>query len=439
MVHKKNQKQRARVEQTTLALEAMEKEVQNKIKYGVPISEKKDDQLFFVDKKGGSTVNRNLEFLTKAERILQSNPNIESMSTGTKHEKVDKKLMAPVEMKFKKRALNIKKEKSLLPNKPILEKIKSDLKQQSIDIWGSQDKINNNQNNNQNNTQNNKVKKRKGKKDNLVKKVIFDKNFKKITTIIDKDNDFITNNLLENRINKPTKANHPSVIKKVNNIEIAEPGMSYNPSYQDHQDTLGVALAKEILALEYVENVDKVLNPEIIEFEKEDGIEDDDDEENQNLDGKVDKPGERITKLEKNKRIRRAEEMKRQKLALQKKEFNKQVDEVLDTLQNVIEAEEVAKELNRKRVEKKSLNTMPRRLGKYKLSESAEPILLTHQLPNSLSNLRNDNYNPLKERYQSFQKRHVIEASGPQQKAKKATKKVYTSNSWNNTTVASLD
>ncbi|KAN0023062.1 hypothetical protein ACTFIU_009145 [Dictyostelium citrinum] len=425
MVHKKNQKQRARVEQTTIAMEVREKEIQDRIKYGAPINEKKDDQLFFVDKKGGTNNNnKNVEYLTKAERILQANPNVESMSTGTKHEKVDKKLMAPVEKKFLKHVSNLKKEKSLLPAKTTLRKTKSKLKNQSIDLWAD-----NNNNNNNNNVD-----------ENVEKKVIINKNFKKITTITDKNNDFVTNNLLENRIIKHTKANHPSVIKKVENLEIAEPGMSYNPSYQDHQDTLGVALAKEILALEYVENVDKVLNPEIIEYEKEDNGDNDEEEQTNNTsDAKVGKPGERITKLEKNKRIRRAEEMKRQKLALQKKEFNKQVDEVMDTLQEVIEAEEVAKELNKKRVEKKSLNTMPRRLGKYKLSESSQPILLTHELPKSLSTLRNNNYNPLKDRYQSLQKRHIIEASGPQQKPKKALKKVYTSNSWNNTTVASLD
>ncbi|KAN0034978.1 hypothetical protein ACTFIV_001518 [Dictyostelium citrinum] len=420
MVHKKNQKQRARVEQTTIAMEVREKEIQDRIKYGAPINEKKDDQLFFVDKKGGTNNNKNVEYLTKAERILQANPNVESMSTGTKHEKVDKKLMAPVEKKFLKHVSNLKKEKSLLPAKTTLRKTKSKLKNQSIDLWADNNKNNNNVD------------------ENVEKKVIINKNFKKITTITDKNNDFVTNNLLENRIIKHTKANHPSVIKKVENLEIAEPGMSYNPSYQDHQDTLGVALAKEILALEYVENVDKVLNPEIIEYEKEDN-DVEEEQTNNTSDGKVGKPGERITKLEKNKRIRRAEEMKRQKLALQKKEFNKQVDEVMDTLQEVIEAEEVAKELNKKRVEKKSLNTMPRRLGKYKLSESSQPILLTHELPKSLSSLRNNNYNPLKDRYQSLQKRHIIEASGPQQKPKKSLKKVYTSNSWNNTTVASLD
>ncbi|KAM9986290.1 hypothetical protein ACTFIY_010721 [Dictyostelium cf. discoideum] len=427
MVHKKNQKQRARVEQTTIAMEVMEKEVQNRIKYGAPVSEKKDNQLFFVDKKGGSTTsssNKSIEYLTKSEKILQANPNIDSMSTGTKHEKVEKKLLAPVEMKFQKHLTNLKKQKSLLPAKTTLRKQKSKLKNQSIDLWGSA-----NNNNNNNNVEN----------ENIEKKIKINKNFKKITTIIDKNNDFVTNNLLENRVIKHTKmVNHPSVIKKVDSLEIAEPGMSYNPSYQDHQDTLGVALAKEILALEYVENVDKVLNPEYIEYEKDDTIEDDDNNNNNYIDS-VEKPGERITKLEKNKRIRRAEEMKRQKLALQKKEFNKQVDEVLDTLQEVVEAEQVAKELNKKRVEKKSLNNMPRRLGKYKLSDSSEPILLSHELPKSLSTLRNNNYNPLKDRYQSLQKRHIIEASGPQQKPKKAIKKVYTSNSWNNTTVASLD
>ncbi|EAL73239.1 hypothetical protein DDB_G0267572 [Dictyostelium discoideum AX4] len=429
MVHKKNQKQRARVEQTTIAMEVMEKEVQHRIKYGAPVSEKKDNQLFFVDKKGGSTTsssNKSVEYLTKSEKILQANPNIDSMSTGTKHEKVEKKLLAPVEMKFQKHLTNLKKQKSLLPAKTTLRKQKSKLKNQSIDLWGSTSTTNNNSNENNN--------------ENIEKKIKINKNFKKITTIIDKNNDFVTNNLLENRVIKHTKmVNHPSVIKKVDSLEIAEPGMSYNPSYQDHQDTLGVALAKEIIALEYVENVDKVLNPEYIEYEKDDTIEDDDNNTDNIDNNNVGKPGERITKLEKNKRIRRAEEMKRQKLALQKKEFNKQVDEVLDTLQEVVEAEQVAKELNKKRVEKKSLNNMPRRLGKYKLSDSSEPILLTHELPKSLSTLRNNNYNPLKDRYQSLQKRHIIEASGPQQKPKKATKKVYTSNSWNNTTVASLD
>ncbi|KAM9984400.1 hypothetical protein ACTFIZ_004090 [Dictyostelium cf. discoideum] len=430
MVHKKNQKQRARVEQTTIAMQVMEKEVQDRIKYGAPVSEKKDNQLFFVDKKGGANNNnKSIEYLTKSEKILQANPNIDSMSTGTKHEKVEKKLLAPVEMKFQKHLTNLKKQKSLLPAKTTLRKQKSKLKNQSIDLWGSSSSSSSTANN-------------KNENENIEKKIRINKNFKKITTIIDKNNDFVTNNLLENRIIKHTKANHPSVIKKVDSLEIAEPGMSYNPSYQDHQDTLGVALAKEIIALEYVENVDKVLNPEYIEYEKDDTIEDDDNNNNNNNNNendKIEKPGERITKLEKNKRIRRAEEMKRQKLALQKKEFNKQIDEVLDTLKEVEEAEQVAKELNKKRVEKKSLNNMPRRLGKYKLSESSEPILLTHELPKSLSTLRNNNYNPLKDRYQSLQKRHIIEASGPQQKPKKAIKKVYTSNSWNNTTVASLD
>ncbi|KAK5576735.1 hypothetical protein RB653_007879 [Dictyostelium firmibasis] len=416
MVHKKNQKQRARVEQTTLAMEVREKEIQDRIKYGAPISEKKNEQLFFVDKKGGEK--KSIEFLTKAEKILQSNPNVDSMSTGTTHEKVDKKVMSAVEKKFLKQVSNKKKERSLKPSKSTIKNLKSNFKSEKIDIWGEENKDDDNS--------------------NIKKTVKFNNNYKKITTITDKDNDFVTNNLLENRVKKPTKANHPSVISKVSNLEIAEPGMSFNPSYQDHQDTLGVALAKEILALEYVENVDKTLNPEYIEYEKQDGDDDQEEDEAQSITA-GEKLGERITKLEKNKRIRRAEEMKRQKIALQKKDFNKQVDQVMDTLQEVIQEEEIAKELNKKLVEKKSLKSMPRRLGKYKLSESQEPILLTHELPSSLSKLSNKNYNPIKERYLSFQKRHIIEASGPQLKPKKAFKKVYTSSAWNNTTVASLD
>ncbi|EGC31829.1 hypothetical protein DICPUDRAFT_156282 [Dictyostelium purpureum] len=397
MVHIKNKKQRERVEQSTLFAEAKEKEIQDRLKYGAPVEEKSDDQLFYMDKSGGKNKSQFKDVpLTRAEKILAPNPNVEVLSKDVKQDNKVFNEIKKVEKKFEK--IHENKKKEILQIKKIT---KGQRKQQrekehkkKFELWGEEPKP---------------------------------------AEPVDQENDFVSKNLLENRNLKAKKVNHPALIKKVLSIDLPEPGMSYNPSYNDHQDTLGVAVAKEIIAQDYIDGIDNQLNPEVVKYQ-DNGI-----VENIEFEPATNEPTDRITKKEKNKRIRRAEEMKRQKAAQEKKLFNQQIDKVLETLEEVKQEEDIQKEKREKRVEKKKQNTLPRRLGKYKINEIQEPILLTNQLPKSFSSISNDNYNPLKERYHNLQKRHVIEASGPQNKPKKAKLKVYTSNAWNNTTPASID
>lgn len=63
---------------------------------------------------------------------------------------------------------------------------------------------------------------------------------------------------------KPTKP-EPSIIPAV---EIDVPGNSYNPTYEDHQDALGIAVAAAMEIDEKEEQIEKKLKPEKIEIPK---------------------------------------------------------------------------------------------------------------------------------------------------------------------------
>ncbi|KAF2071804.1 hypothetical protein CYY_006888 [Polysphondylium violaceum] len=432
MVHKKNQKQRGRKEVSEVLAEVREKEIQDNIKFGAPVEEKKDEQLFVVSKKGDDKIQSNggvdTTRLSRIERILAPNPNIEPMAVSPKFEPKEN-VVTPLNKKLANKAKQIEKERQIRQNNKIGKHEKKKLKGTHADLWDDQH-INAAAAAPSVTASHKTVAKAVAMAGQKHKKT------EKVNSVIQKDHDFISQNLLTKVTG--VRVNHTGVVAPVPAVELPAPGMSFNPDFEDHQDALGMAIAKELKAQDYLDDMDSVLNPEQIDYGRS-TVDDEEPQPDTPVEPYVPPQNERITKKEKKKRQRIAEQKKKEKLALERKAFNEQIDRSLEILEEVKEKESRAAKLKKIRDDLKQSKTKAHRLGKYNLSIDPEPVILTEDLPKYLNQVSNTNHHPLKERYQSLQKRHIIEAQGPQMKLKVPKKKVYTSNKWNNTRIASIN
>eukprot|EP01132_Coremiostelium_polycephalum_P007897 gene7897-9716_t len=412
MVHKKNKKQRQRVEVSKQYEEVREKEIQDHLKFGKPVEEKSDDQLFVIDKKGDSKISAGKK-ISKVERILAPNPNVEALSKDIKTEENENKLFTKfIDQKARKitKQKQLTKEERKKRTQPTLQQQNQQMKRKLDDLWGGPS-----------NTSVVASKNKKSKSNN--KSVNYDK-------------EFVDEHITEQTFKK---VNHPAIVTKVKSVTVPEPGMSYNPDYEQHQDTLGVAVAKEIRALDYIKQVEKDLNPDqkYLNFESDEEEEENEEEEKEEeAEEKVveKKQNERITKKEKNKRMRRAEQLRQEGLVRAKKRLSKQIDNAESTLEKIKQIEQVQSDkkklIDEQRKEKEG---QPVKIGKYLPFEEETPVLMTEQLPKSLKDLSNPQFNPLRDRYLNLQKRNIVENNGFNMKPKPVPKKFFNKNSWGNT------
>jgi len=436
MVHKKNKTQRNRKEVSEVLAEVKEKEIQDNIKFGAPVEEKKDDQLFVVNKKGDGKLATasaggvdTTQRLSRIERILAPNPNVEPMAVAPKHEPREKVGVTPLDKKLANKAKQIEKERQARLANKISKNHKKKLRDTHADLWDDQ------------HTVSSAASPIVTASSKTVAKAVAvagakEKKTLKVNSVIDRDNDFITHNLLKKETG--VRVNHTHVIAAVPSVELPQPGMSFNPEFEDHQDTLGIAIAKELKAQDYLDDMDNQLNPEYVDYGRP-TVDDEEPAPETPVEPYVPPQNERVTKKEKKKRQRIAEQKRQEKLAMERKLFNAQIDKSLEILEEIKQKESRAAQLKKIRDDLKNSKTQAKRLGKYHLSVDPEPVLLSQELPKYLNHLSNTNHHPLKERYQSLQKRHIIEAQGPQMKKKVPKKKVYTSNKWNNTRIASIN
>ena len=210
-------------------------------------------------------------------------------------------------------------------------------------------------------------------------------------------------------------------------VDIADPGASYNPDHEQHQDMMGEALAeayedrreeRRLKPLKYeTMSLQQALLDRTRIVDPSDMLEVD--EEYDAADaltiipanaGKVVKR-ERLTQAKRNKRERAKQAAKRQQKEKDAKEKLKQ----LDQLQQISKEVEVMSSEQLLRQEKRAAarivaQTKPLRLGKHKFQEASlvMEVPLTEELKGSLRAARPKG-NLLGDRLKSLQKRNVIE------------------------------
>ncbi|KAJ3207396.1 Glioma tumor suppressor candidate region protein 2, partial [Dinochytrium kinnereticum] len=210
----------------------------------------------------------------------------------------------------------------------------------------------------------------------------------------------------------------PNEIPDIPAVKIADPGASYNPAFEDHQELLGKALEVELKKESEKEKLTKQLSypPELDDLDDEPYFDSDDEEEedaeassNENA---TEKPsaasGKRKTKAD------RKKEEKRQKQALveekkkQEKMFNSQLDRIPE-ISSMVE-EELAKEKPEDSEAKKDFKK--KRIGPVPFKAKPLEIKLTEELTQGLRMLKPEG-NILQDRFTSLQERSIIEPRVP--------------------------
>eukprot|EP00698_Gefionella_okellyi_P015656 TRINITY_DN4430_c0_g1_i2.p1 TRINITY_DN4430_c0_g1~~TRINITY_DN4430_c0_g1_i2.p1 ORF type:complete len:264 (+),score=61.83 TRINITY_DN4430_c0_g1_i2:533-1324(+) len=222
-------------------------------------------------------------------------------------------------------------------------------------------------------------------------------------------------------------------------VEPAHPGASYNPSYSDHQNALGEAVAAELRAeRKRTQLAKKLAVPDHIDVstivEGPMGLLpiDEQFEDVQHSDSDSDGEGvtSRITYNEKKTKQQRNKEKRHNALQIQqlreKRERKRQAQiSNAPTLSKQIDHDDKVLNLKRQlraRVEEER-SKRPARTGKHLYRETPTEVLLTSELPPSLRLLKTQG-NIAKDRYKSLQKRNVITVSGITRRKQKTLPRV---------------
>nr|CAG4637063.1 EOG090X07H9 [Ceriodaphnia reticulata]SVE72979.1 EOG090X07H9 [Ceriodaphnia reticulata] len=235
----------------------------------------------------------------------------------------------------------------------------------------------------------------------------------------------------------------PTMFSKTTNlqpVEFPHPGTSYNPTFQDHQDLLKQACAVEVKELKEEARTRRRLGPMLkkIPIQKKEaewmsemsqGLADDEDE----TDGEVEAPVVRPTKPKTMKQKRKAKALKMQDMRRKKlKEAKKRLQE-FDRLRSIRREIRKSEELTTKRIEirkkeKEAKMLKPAMLSRHKYEPPQVEVNLSDEIAGTLRGLKTEGH-VLIDRYKSLQRRNIIEPRIRQRVVLKYKHKVFTKRS----------
>lgn len=204
-------------------------------------------------------------------------------------------------------------------------------------------------------------------------------------------------------------------------VPIAEPGQSYHPDFESHQDTLAAAVAEELVRCEKEREEAKPisggLGPETKPFINDNDEESEgEDEESDTLTISVNDPVEnkKMTRAQRNKqtRVRRLElELDHNRM---KKQLKKQINMTHQILKEVKEHEkecEARREIQKFQQEQKWTSEAPIRVGtKHVALEKETAVALSDELSGSLR-LVLPKGDLLVDRFNNFKQRNLFDAN----------------------------
>jgi len=118
---------------------------------------------------------------------------------------------------------------------------------------------------------------------------------------------------------------------------------------------------------------------------------------------------ERKTKTQLNKEKRKKEFGQQLRAERRKKNMKKDLERLEEIVQTLDNREDVLQERrDLKEIVKKDKENIPKKLGKYRFEDPPTAVLLSEELPKNLRSIPVV-IDPFKERFQSFQKRNIIE------------------------------
>ncbi|KAF9951509.1 hypothetical protein BGZ72_007001 [Mortierella alpina] len=230
-------------------------------------------------------------------------------------------------------------------------------------------------------------------------------------------------------------------------VKEAHPGASYNPTMQDHQGLLRLAHNEELRILKERERVEaKLAYPKeldaMVAFDDKTGglLEDSDDEDEEEEEEeeageegavKAKKVKGKKSITERNRLARAAETAKKEAEIKRMKELIKQTNRVKDIMKTV---EEEEAETERKRLENEQKREEKekagmKRVGKFNIPKERIHVQLQDELAESLRQLKPEG-SLMKDRFQSFVERNLIEPRMPVAKRRRYRLKTYEKHSY---------
>uniref|UniRef100_A0A3F2Z4M6 Ribosome biogenesis protein NOP53 n=1 Tax=Glossina palpalis gambiensis TaxID=67801 RepID=A0A3F2Z4M6_9MUSC len=239
-------------------------------------------------------------------------------------------------------------------------------------------------------------------------------------------------------IGKPIIKVHDSIrhrTTKAKNFEPPHPGISYNPSLDDHQKLILKVVEKEeniIKGEKHLERVTTRMFKKVTPEEKEafhmremrSGFEDDDNEDtdddiknfqsNEDSTYQTSNPPVENKKKSKQARSKELKQKELEKKTLEKKMKKKQtvdINRIKSLKKEILEEEESLNALKKKRKKtalKKKYET--KRLGRLKFIEQDEDVNMPEDLAGSMCNIKQES-SLLIDRFKSFQKRNMLPVS----------------------------
>ncbi|CEP11297.1 hypothetical protein [Parasitella parasitica] len=244
----------------------------------------------------------------------------------------------------------------------------------------------------------------------------------------------------------------PTALEHIPAVATPEGGHSYNPSLEDHQQLLARANDAEERKIEILKKLQEQLSyrEELMQLANElatseitaDGKivslqADDEEEENDGLgnppaDNKATKI-ERKTRQQRQKAYRLAVAELEKKQKVQEKGIRQQIDKLREIEQEIAQRVEELDKLVDKRDERKRENDKKgiRKLGKYSVLELPVDVQLTEELCETLRQLKPEG-NMFRDRYNSFQKRNIIEPRIPVKPSRRYKLKEYERRAYKN-------
>ncbi|CAH9085662.1 unnamed protein product [Cuscuta epithymum] len=205
-------------------------------------------------------------------------------------------------------------------------------------------------------------------------------------------------------------------------VEVDPPGCSFNPFPECHQDALAVAVADEMKKV-YRDELgpepvpltvpgDTVDEDNMYFLDVDDAS--DDDVDNMVEDGNME-PEKRVqktkvvTRVERNKKARRKEQLKVEAEEKKMKNLSKEIDSLPDIIQEIAKEDEEKQKRHIRRVVSKQerLKCFPPRLGKRKFQPAPVQVLLSEEITGSLRQLKGCS-TLAQDRFKSLEKRGLV-------------------------------
>ncbi|CAN6483677.1 unnamed protein product [Victoria cruziana] len=224
----------------------------------------------------------------------------------------------------------------------------------------------------------------------------------------------------EDKDEKDKKVRKKTSVSSVPAVEIEPPGCSFNPFFEAHQDSLALAVAREMQKI-YRKELGPQPVPETVSGSAVDEEElyflDVDDGEDENQETHADNgleqqrsiKAKRLTRSELNRRARRKEQLKAELEAKGQERVLKEIDCLPDIIQE-IEKEDHEKQkrhVRRMVIKQEKAMSGPPRLGKYKFEPAPVQVLLSEEVTGSLRQLKACS-TLAKDRFKSLEKRGLV-------------------------------